>query len=114
MDRLHNCPNCGGYLNDRGRCAFCGSKVYDFCDIDLSFDVTKPPKKTYLRLKTAQGIWTVPVIAQTCGVTTPSCEDTILGVSSTYMSCPAYPEIELNFLAVGEGTYEKENDNDTH
>lgn len=32
MEKLENCPNCGGILDDLGRCEFCGSKVYDLCD----------------------------------------------------------------------------------
>lgn len=39
-ERLHNCPNCGGTLQDDGKCRFCGSVVYDFVGIDL--DKHKP------------------------------------------------------------------------
>lgn len=46
MKIYKNCPNCGGTLDDAGRCEYCNSKVYDFCDIDLS-----NRKKTYLRVK---------------------------------------------------------------
>lgn len=56
MEQLTNCPNCGGYLNDSGRCEFCGSKVYDF----VGFDFDKP-KKTYIRLKYQGKIVTFPV-----------------------------------------------------
>lgn len=109
MDRLHNCPNCGGYLNDHGRCEFCGSKVYDLCDIDLALDSKKFPKKTYLRIKTDKGIWTVPVYANCMSVSTPtSYVDSTLGLTSNYVSVPTHPEIELHFIAVDEGTYEKE------
>lgn len=111
MDKLHNCPNCGGYLNDRGRCEFCGSKVYDFCDIDISFDPTKSPVPTYLRMKTQQGIWTVPVIANTLAVTHKAdcyTEGTEIIGNNIYPTIfPVFPEIELQFLAVGEGTYEE-------
>ena len=34
-DILHNCPNCGGTLQDDGKCRFCGSVVYDFVGIDM-------------------------------------------------------------------------------
>ena len=34
-DRMHNCPNCGGTLQDDGKCRFCGSVVYDFIGIDM-------------------------------------------------------------------------------
>lgn len=57
MEKLHNCPNCGGYLNDTGRCEFCGSKVYDFVNAD--FD---DYSKTYIRIKWHGKIVTVPVI----------------------------------------------------
>ena len=30
IEALKNCPNCGGTINEAGRCEFCGSKVYDF------------------------------------------------------------------------------------
>lgn len=44
-ERLHNCPNCGGTLQDDGKCRFCGSVVYDFLGIDL--DKRAP---TYVRM----------------------------------------------------------------
>lgn len=47
MKVYKNCPNCGGTLDDIGRCKYCDSKVYDFCDIDLN----NSNKKTYLRVK---------------------------------------------------------------
>ena len=56
MEPLRNCPNCGGYLNDSGRCEFCGSKIYDF--VGLDFD---RPTKTYLRMKYQGQIITLPV-----------------------------------------------------
>lgn len=45
-ERLHNCPNCGGTLQDDGRCRFCGSVVYDFLGIDM--DKQAP---TYIRMR---------------------------------------------------------------
>lgn len=32
IEALKNCPNCGGTVNEAGRCEFCGSKVYDFTE----------------------------------------------------------------------------------
>ena len=67
MTAYKNCPNCSGTLDDAGRCKFCGSKIYDFCDIDLNH----PNKKTYLRIKyqnqtiTAQ-VYARPQITLTC------------------------------------------------
>lgn len=45
-ERLHNCPNCGGTLQDDGKCRFCGSKVYDFLGVDLD---NRAP--TFIRMK---------------------------------------------------------------
>jgi hypothetical protein len=114
MNRLHNCPNCGGYLNDHGRCEFCGSKVYDFCDIDLAFDVTQPTKLTYIRMKTKDGIWTVPVYAQCCDISykPETCPSETFGYPYHYMRTFTYPEIDLHFIATGEGVYEKEDNNE--
>ena len=57
MDQFHNCPNCGGYLNDVGRCEFCGSKVYDFVNVDFDGHT-----KTYIRIRANGKIITAPVI----------------------------------------------------
>ena len=35
MTELKNCPNCGGVLDDTGRCLYCKSKVYDLTDIKI-------------------------------------------------------------------------------
>jgi len=36
IEKVKNCPNCGGILNDSGCCLFCGSRVYDFADLYLA------------------------------------------------------------------------------
>jgi hypothetical protein len=59
IDKLHNCPQCGGVLDDLGRCEFCGSKVYDFCDIDIRGN----RNRTYIRIRTDNQIILAPVIA---------------------------------------------------
>lgn len=56
MEKLKNCPNCGGYLNDNGRCEFCGSKIYDFVNVD--FD---DGSKTYIRVKYNGRVVLMPV-----------------------------------------------------
>ena len=38
MEKLKNCPNCGGVLDDTGRCMYCKSKVYDLTDINIDMD----------------------------------------------------------------------------
>ena len=61
---LKNCPNCGGILEDTGRCHYCGSKIYDFLSVD--FDGDKP---TYIRIRTSNGkIATMPIIIHECSV----------------------------------------------
>lgn len=56
IERLHNCPHCGGTLQDDGCCRFCGSKVYDFVGIDL--DNHSP---AYVRMKIHGNIIVMPV-----------------------------------------------------
>lgn len=41
IEKVKNCPNCGGILNDSGCCLFCGSRVYDFAD--LYFTINDKP-----------------------------------------------------------------------
>ena len=38
MIQLKNCPNCGGVLDDEGRCMYCQSKVYDLTGINIDFN----------------------------------------------------------------------------
>lgn len=38
MTELKNCPNCGGVLDDTGRCMYCKSKVYDLTDINIDLN----------------------------------------------------------------------------
>lgn len=57
LEQLKNCPNCGGTLEDDGRCMFCGSKVYDLFDIDLDCY-----KHKYIRIKYNGSIQVLPVI----------------------------------------------------
>lgn len=35
IEKLKNCPNCAGILDEAGRCKYCGSKVYDFLTLDF-------------------------------------------------------------------------------
>ena len=54
MEELKNCPNCGGILDDSGRCMYCKSKIYDLTDINLDFN-----KTDILLMKIKQGEQTV-------------------------------------------------------
>lgn len=88
MEKYNNCPNCGGTLDDTGRCQYCGSKVYDFCNIEIG------GKSTYLRFKYND-------MVLTANVATPS-------LTIKYER-DCYPVIEAEFLVVGDLKYEKSN-----
>lgn len=68
MEKLKNCPNCGGLLDDFGSCQFCGSKVYDLCDIDVRYR-SAHKGRTYLRILTDNQIILAPVITNTISIT---------------------------------------------
>ncbi len=38
MIELKNCPNCGGILDDEGRCMYCKSKIYDLTGMKINMD----------------------------------------------------------------------------
>lgn len=61
IERLKNCPNCAGTLNEAGACKFCGSKIYDFLTIDFS-DRKYPSARTYIRLKVQDKIVLAPIM----------------------------------------------------
>lgn len=96
--KLHNCPNCGGYLNDSGRCEFCGSKVYDFVNVD--FDEST---RTYIRIRSGGKIMTMPVIFHTANINIDAEEistDNILGMP---FMIPCYRRSgTLDFDVVGD------------
>lgn len=60
IEKLKNCPNCAGVLDEVGRCSYCGSKVYDF--LTINFDSTYYDKaKTYIRVRSGEEIYLLPV-----------------------------------------------------
>ena len=61
IEKLENCPNCGAVLDDTGRCQYCGSKVYDLFDVDISG--AKGIK--YLRIRTKDGLIVAPIVCNT-------------------------------------------------
>jgi len=104
MNQLHNCPNCGGYLNDSGRCEFCGSKVYDFVAVD--FDKCC---KTYIRIKSGGKILTMPVIFHTADINISSDTISTDDVLGTPFRIPYYRRTgTLDFDIIGDTIYEKE------
>ena len=104
IEKLKNCPQCAGVLNDAGRCEFCGSKVYDFLTIDFN-DRNMPSAKTYIRLKVDNKIVVAPVVVNTARVDIHSnsvleCANLMEG--ARYIPAPCYPEIELDLLVIGD------------
>lgn len=104
IERLTNCPSCGGTLNEAGRCEFCGSKVYDF--LTISFDYRQMPSaKTYIRLKVGNQVVIAPVIIHTAKIdirpnsTMLECADFD---GSRYIPAPCYPEINLDLMVIGD------------
>lgn len=102
IERLTNCPNCCGRLNEAGRCEFCGSKVYDFLTIDFN-DRNMPSAKTYIRIKSNGKIVLAPVIIDTMEATIKSdVYITEFMDVRQYAYRPCYPEININFIVVGD------------
>ena len=63
IEKLKNCPNCAGILDEEGRCKYCGSKVYDFLSIDFDVAACSGKKaKTYIRIRNNGKIMLLPVI----------------------------------------------------
>lgn len=96
MDKLQNCPNCGGFLDDFGRCEFCGSKVYDLCDIDVRTTSGKSGSasyikrgKTYIRILTDNRLIIAPVMTNTVNIT---------------CSRDSFPTMDIEFMVCGDMT----------
>lgn len=103
IDTLRNCPNCAGYLDDNGRCNFCGSKVYDF--VNANFD---SPTKTYIRIKSGDKIITLPILIRTAEVNMRT-EPVITSVDGIV---PIYPyhchrSGSFDFDVIGDILYEE-------
>lgn len=100
IEILKNCPNCGGLLDDFGSCQFCGSKVYDLCDIDVRGIPRKKSARrgrTYLRILTDKHIILAPVITNTIKITEEPDSLTLL---------------EAEFVICGDVTMQEVNDED--
>ena len=102
IEQLKNCPNCAGILNESGRCTYCGSKVYDFLNINFSSREI-PSERTYIRIKVNDRIVLAPVVVNTVSMTMQS--DTLYANSfdEAYLirSTPT-TEIDLNLMVVGD------------
>ena len=98
VERLHNCPNCGGTLQDDGACRFCGSRVYDFLQVDL-----KDYKPTYLRIKHDGKIIIMPVRFELAEVQWYDDTPLLYSYDITYKILDCWvPKGTLNFTVVGD------------
>ena len=105
IDKLRNCPNCGGYLNDSGRCEFCGSKIYDFVQID--FDTHE---KTYIRMRYQGKIITMPVVFHVADITIEHPSYTLItgDLDTRRIYDPPLMTGSIEFTVVGDAIAEKE------
>lgn len=103
IEKLKNCPNCGGTLNEAGRCSFCGSKVYDF--LSINFDHTyHPSAKTYIRIKSNGKIILAPIIVETVAITLEREDTAYIDTKGNrnYCPTPCYPSFDVTFRAIGD------------
>lgn len=98
IDRLHNCPNCGGTLQDDGACRFCGSRVYDFVAVDM-----EDYKPTYLRIKRDGKITIMPVRFNNASIRWYQDDPYLYIDDNPYiMMEPVIPTGVLEFTVVGD------------
>ena len=104
IEKLKNCPQCAGILNEAGRCEFCGSKVYDFLTIDFN-DRDMPSAKTYIRLKVNGKVALAPVIVNTVSIDSFNSypEDTYACIPYMgYKQVIIHPTMNVNFTVIGD------------
>ena len=106
IEKLTNCPQCGGILNEAGRCEFCGSKVYDFLTMDFGFSPEKVFKrpKTYIRIKDSRGIILAPVTVDFARVIIEHSADTLYMNNIPCQRALEKPDIsiEATFNVIGD------------
>lgn len=103
IEQLHNCPNCGAILDDTGRCNFCGSKVYDLFDIDISNN----RGSKYIRIKTNMGMIIAPVLFNTIRI--EHRESALISAAEDGTLFIPNPDITIktDFRVVGKIIYEE-------
>lgn len=86
MGKLNNCPNCAGILDEFGKCQFCGSQVFDLCDIDVRAYGNKKGK-TYIRILTDNQIVIAPIMTNSVKIE---------------LSRDCFPTMNVEFVICGE------------
>lgn len=86
MKKLSNCPNCAGILDEFGKCQFCGSQVFDLCDIDVRVKGGNRGK-TYIRILTDNQIILAPIRTNTVSISCSPWE---------------FPTMDVEFVICGE------------
>ena len=106
IDKLTNGPNCGGALNEAGRCRFCGSKVYDFLTIDFN-ERNMPSAKTYIRIKNNGKIVLAPVVVNTMRIDIYNDNLDCVSYNGQYerLITPSYPKYNIEFIVIGNPIY---------
>ena len=103
IEKLKNCPNCGGTLNETGRCSFCGSKVYDF--LSINFDHTyRPSAKTYIRIESNGKVILAPIIVEGVSITLENEKTAYIDTKGNrnYLPTSCYPSFDVTFRAIGD------------
>ena len=116
IERLKNCPNCAGTLNEAGSCRFCGSKVYDFLSIDFDADKKYHTAKTYIRIKIDGKIVLAPIIVNTVSMTSRPVYDDFVSFDGKHPYLKKLQtietEIDINCNVVGNMYKFQEDEND--
>ena len=106
IEKLKNCPNCAGILDEVGRCNYCGSKVYDFLTLDFDgYRSNGKTAKTYIRVRSCGKVKLIPV-AYVVGASfkiEPQFDSFIDTCNYEYrVSRPPYMEMDLTLVCHGD------------
>ena len=115
IEQLENCPNCGGVLDEAGRCKFCGSKVYDFLNISFDDPRSSSYAKTYIRLKVGNRIGILPVYPQNANYTIRNNAyyiDMCNGGMCIHKTRTLDAELDVNFRVLDEIIWYEQEDNE--